>query len=847
MIKNELYLLFEKILLEDNMNNQYLVGYCFEKLNQLFTDTIVSNDEKQQINLYYKNLNKFFLEIVHEILNYKNEIAYNYFKILYVFFQYLELPSRSIGYLSEYRIFAVRTMEVALVLQKYNIEARDILLHEKKHSQEFYINLLRIYQIDFTSKISKNSTQTQEVQILTRSFEWKTEGLGINIGHFDFRLLQSTVKSPWGTGTKKPTLREYLKLDCLGVYQVYNQIPKENKGDGGGGLGVKLIPLDPFPKRVYDEGKIVRLTKESVVNEKNKAKPALIDDNDEKYESVAKSNKRIKSLRIPSKPYGIYDSVQEYNWYITDEKSNETLEYKIEAPKTSSKYKEARLNKSIGHLSAKAHLYLPSRYNIPDVEILCNFLSNIEDKKSYEYKILVTTILLGIDLRQIIAINLKLPEDIRLVNKKFLRVSLTTAYAQTRSNSFFKTTKKYIEFALSGFLVNNFKLIESVLFNKLNKLIEEKKAFYDDATSKAFDGCKTISQLLDFLLNQYGQTTTEEILNKYLDDEIKHQKKYLQKEKKRYPKHITINISTLHLYSFYYYKFFHKESDITYLFLKKKTANIHTKLTYVASPTKIFNITIWLEELSQILNLEYSGTIVYATDSQCSGTNKLLLPQEYKNFLMILSKIKFENKYANLTLIMIYLRYIFCVLLATRKYYFSCDLQQFSKKKMLLFFHEKAKNSYSSKRIVPVTDLGLLYIEKFYRLKDEYNLLSFSPVIVDDAGKEKPMQQENIMEWLHVHKDEMVHQWSLQQYEFIENFITTVVRDFGRHIFASEAHNYMSIDQDYTDAFLNHFYRGTQDQGMYSSFDNQEYFMQARELMNVIQKRYIPYWKEIGA
>jgi len=190
---------------------------------------------------------------------------------------------------------------------------------------------------------------------------------------------------------------------------------------------------------------------------------------------------------------------------------------------------------------------------------------------------------------------------------------------------------------------------------------------------------------------------------------------------------------------------------------------------------------------------------------------------------------------------------VFCVLLATRRYNFSCDLQQFSKRKKLLFIHEKAKNTYSSKRIIPVNELGSLYIEKFYRLKDEYHLYAFSPVIVDDDGNEKPMNQENLMEWLQINKNEIVNQWSIQKYEIIENFVSKVVRDFGRHIFASEAHNSKAIDQDYVDALLNHFYRGTQDQGMYSSFDNQKYFKQVRELMQGVEKKYIPFWKEVGA
>ena len=844
MKKNELYLLLEKILL-DEKKNSFLVNYCFEEYNLLFTNTKITIVEKDQVNLFYNKLNEFFVDFIGEIVSYRKEIAYNYFKIFSNFFQYLKLSNRSEGYLNEYRIFAIRTMELALTLQRHNINARD-LFFDKKKSHEFYYNLLNIFQIDYNSENNKNSYESKEVKIFEKTFKWKLDGLGIYTSDDIFIVIKSTVKAPWGTGKTEPSLREYLKLHYYGVYQVYNQISIEVKRKGKGGLGILLIPLDCFPKQIYTEGKIVWLNRKPENEGKNETILSVTDDKDELFERIAKANKRIKSLNDSTKLYGLADSVKKYNSFIEDESDNKSSEHEIKTPKKSSKYKQILLNKSIGHLSAKNNLYLPSKYNIPDIEMLRAFLSSISSKNSYEFKILIMTILLGIDTHWIISIILKLSEELKLINKKYLRVNLTTAYAQTRNEILFKNTKKYIEFELPILLINYFKQTGEILYEKLYKMIEEEKTFFDKEVTNTFYSCKTITNLLEFLVDQYGKIETERLMNEFVSNEVHQQKKYLQKNKKFFNKYIKIDSRTLHLYSFFFYKLQHKESDIAHLFLKKKTANIHTKLTYVASPTKVLSMTIWIEELARLLELEPNYTSTFDTDTQYSGTNKLILPNKYKEFLMILSKTSFENEYANLTLKMIYIRYVFCILLATRKYNFSCDLQQYSERKKLLFIHEKAKNTYSSKRIIPVTDLGSLYIKKFYRLKYEYNLYAFSPVIVDNDGNEKSMNHKNLMEWLQVYKNDIVNLWSMKEYEIIENFISKVVRDFGRHIFASEANNFRSIDQDYVDAFLNHFFRGTQDQGIYSSFDNREYFRQTRELMRSIEQKYIPYWKEVG-
>jgi len=838
MKSNDLYELFA-----DNLNKdeeyKYLVEYCSNKLKDYKKDKTILPIEKKEIENFYESLNEFYKRYVDEISYHKVQIAYNYFKFLYNFFEYSKLENKlkSESSLPDYRIFAVRTIEVALILQQYNIKTRD-LFFSQENDGEFYKNLLKIYNFDFASDNKKCRTQNYDSKILNEEAKLSEDGLYFQTEEGYTEAIKSMASNRGGYGTENPTLQDYLKLSYDSVYKVYHHIPKEKIGSGGAGVAIKLYPLDPYPKELYNEGKIIRFTKE--LNDNLKEKKHF--NNDEFYEATAKSNRRIMSPSNKLSLYGIKDMVNEYNSFIDDDSAL----HKIKSSKAKSQFKKIQVNKSIGHLSAKSNLYLPSRYNIPYLPMMRDFLSTTANDGSYQYQILISSILLGIEIRQIFAIKLKLSNDFSLVNKEYIRVKLTTAYGMTRSETLFQNTKKDVEFRLPDFLIKIFNRIELKLFENLRKFILEEKKLYGDEVKQKFYALKQASELSDFLMYQYEQDEAEQILDSFLDQEIKQFTRYLQRKRKSFQKTIQIKPRYLHLYSFYYYKTIHKKSDIGHLFLKNKTANIHTVIAYVVASRKMINMTLWVEELAQKLNIVDFTKSEIVIDNEYSGSNKLIEPKEYKTFLSIIGSIKLKNSYANATLQMIYLRYSLAILLGTREYYFSTDSQEYSKRRNILLIHEKAKDIYVSKRIIPITSIGAKYIEKFFALKEQYNLQSFSPVIINDDGSESILNQNSIFEWIKNHENEILEQINFNQYEKINHFIKKVELDFGRHIFASEAHRINMTQQEYVDAFLNHFQRGTQDQGMYSSFDNKEYFLQIRTLMRKIEKKYLPYWKEIN-
>jgi hypothetical protein len=156
----------------------------------------------------------------------------------------------------------------------------------------------------------------------------------------------------------------------------------------------------------------------------------------------------------------------------------------------------------------------------------------------------------------------------------------------------------------------------------------------------------------------------------------------------------------------------------------------------------------------------------------------------------------------------------------------------------ILFLQEKAKNMFSSKREIPLSDRALEIIGWFEKVKQKYVLSSNVPVLLqlEDTGTmtEIQMSQKSIEEYLRLvcgdDKDK----------EFILKFVRTTYLNFGRHVFTSFVSVDSSIPQKYIDAFLGHYSIGTEDQGRYTDFNNADYIATMRDVIKEIERHYFP-------
>lgn len=75
--------------------------------------------------------------------------------------------------------------------------------------------------------------------------------------------------------------------------------------------------------------------------------------------------------------------------------------------------------------------------------------------------------------------------------------------------------------------------------------------------------------------------------------------------------------------------------------------------------------------------------------------------------------------------------------------------------------------------------------------------------------------------------------------------LSNIKLNFGRHVVTSFLSS-TNIDKKYVDSFLNHFKMGTEDQGIYSNFNNQDYINTIMAKIDEIETNYMPSYIKVG-
>jgi len=762
-------------------NEKSLLNILFDKeISKLFKKDKILNNYLNELVKFINNeidLEKIEKEDLIKILNI-------FFNILLVYYKFLSI-NKFVAESSKKKFILshVRILEFAFfVALKRNKIAKQFFLDnyilDKNKQYFFYLkNLDENIKINYFAICKDKKTKQNRIIVGFNKEDCKKYSENNDTSEIIFNSFKSSIKTQSFENIDINDFDHYFHFNDKTIKKFYNyqKIKKITRIDGIGG------------HKEVDR-------KEFVIIEQNQIDDVSFVNNEDIKDSAEEVKIEVKA-RDPKKIMSP----------ILDKNAAKLINSKVlENPKIEldSKYKRYLIGKAISNAIAQKNLNLLN-YKIPEIEILKDFFIFLYKKDKLKADMILLQILLNANLNKLIN---------GFINK----------------NIIFKDQKLYIEYG------NFFSTLkgEVEIFEKTQKT---NRKFYI-----------YISKIMSLILEDFQKNilkkldNSKNILNEIsvLENELN---EFLKQTQKEFNKKIILNMKTLPTLSFFYFKIFKKSLFINMLFTKNIDKNDEARLCYCATTQRLEIYESWILELIdrlEISRIRFKNNISNTTTNSFKietkiGSNKLLKIGYFKNFLLNLEKLFYENdltKEDKLNIQMVYLRYVLGLLLATRDFYNSCNLSNYSKKFKILVLQEKAKNIYMSKRIIPLSKKAIEYIEIFEKIKQQSNIKSDSPILLIN-------KQEKV-----ITKPELQNFFSkFKKYSYVEEilyFINYCRLNFGRHIVTYYfANDY--IKDDYLDAFLGHFKMGSEDQGIYSHFYNKDYINVVISKLEDIEQDYL--------
>lgn len=454
----------------------------------------------------------------------------------------------------------------------------------------------------------------------------------------------------------------------------------------------------------------------------------------------------------------------------------------IKKYKTNSKYKQHLIDKAISLQLTKNSMFLKSSYLFPNIEQLKLFVKELKNILSIERIMLLCSIITGIKIKDLIYAFLDIHSMLDyLSNQKKLKAKIQKdIYALKRTQT-----------------------VEIHLHEEMDTLFNIAYNYFKDQKSEL----------------------TNEIVDKFVEKEIENIKSEFNSSLKAFSKTVKFSFNNLHKCLRFYYNQFHKNSDVNILFHIDVNQSDKAKLSYVQQLDRLLNLETWISEFYTILTNEYIN-LKTIEETKKIGSPFFIESCYFKSFIDELDNLYLKNKdkEIRLNLKMILIRYSLSLLLGTRDFQNSCDLKNYSKRLNILTVQEKAKNIRTAKRIIPISSFAKKIIDLFYETRSEFeNYKSYSPMILSNNMFEN-ITQQSVEKYLK-------NICTKEEQDVILKFIKNCKLNFGRHVFSTIIRNY-SINKDYENEYLGHFYLGNSSLGEYSNFDMKIYYKTIVDFIN---------------
>lgn len=660
-------------------------------------------------------------------------------------------------------------------------------------------------------------------------------------------------------------LDHFFKLDDYYVNEIFNLASSRNIIQGRNSKGL-LGPRIPF--EVYENVNLSRIP----LNELDK----------ELSEESIKENQ----LRINKAQSIIFD--KNHSDLINKDFYDIAVKNDL-----SSRYKRFQISKAISNSITKRNLNLQSDYNLPEFEVFKEFFLKIKEKSissnsienilfisiielsfftALEIKKLIL-VLLGIDSQ----ISYKVKESILKINinkKVFASAIVEEEFSENTKN---QTCEIYLPYDITILWTSTSNTLKRIFYeNFTNKTwleninINKKSLSNEDNANDDFENNISIEYFYKFVEDyrqnkeyyklefiefisifkklhtnsQIKEIEKLQIVDTFLDElyiKIDH---YLDHElkTKENRKRIVLSLHSINRLFLQYFRKYNNCSELNLLFSQSISKNDEARLCYNTEKDRLVTFENAMKDLyTKIYGKKPDVKEQIISNKFWVGSPFYIKPGSFKNFIFEITKIKSDDKIITFNLNMIFIRYGLSILLGTRDYKNSSNLTQYSEELKILLIQEKAKNLYSSKRIIPLCNLALKLISIFNIIKNEYNISSNYPVLINSDQKEEDLNKNNINKFL----DSLDEEIYKKSKDYIKKFIENTKLNYGRHVTTSYLSS-SSLESNYLDAFLNHFKMGKEDQGIYSNFYNLDYIEKIVKRLDEISDLYFPNNIKIG-
>ena len=805
-------------------------------LNTYFDDIKIINIRNEIIDFtnndtfcmkYINNINKFLKKNKIDINANRNDdifkyVVTEYWQNLLNIFKHIKNNSHwSYETMNDYLICATRIEELLIFLCHVNDNyLNEIFFKEIDYSIDCYY----FYLQNIGKEVSEANFDIVKLNKINR----------VSLKEDNFYLSSLNIQPFKGEQFTK--LEYFFKLKDHYVEEIYSLSASNNIIEGRN-------PQGQFGERIAFEV-IDDINIEKIIYEKNEKNLKDISD-ETKKESYLKRRK----IQSPLLDKNVANLINEEFYDL------------IQNNDISSKYKRFKISKAISNSITRENLKLESNYKFPELESIKDFFINKNSNSIYK-KVLLLSFLMGFELKKLLLILLKLDRQVIFsVKKSILKIKINKKIfaAEILDNYVAQDIKKQeCELHLSENLIKLWQEIEReielIFRNKYTdkqyvlNLAEKYEINFDKEELKPL----FVSEESSFIkiIEDLKQKIPKEVLkklesiniaNNLIDDFEKETKEYLKKELKKNNKTLNLSLSAISKLSLHYYKIFNKRSDLHLLYSRSISTNDEARLCYCAIRDRLYNFEEWISSLYELIFSKNEEIISEIETNKWVGSPFYIKNGYYKQFIFELTKIKSNDDIINFNLNMIFIRYSLSLLIATRDYTTSCNLAEYSKKFKILTIQEKAKNVYHSKRLIPLTDRAIRIIDNFYLLKEEFKITSFVPCLVTVEGKEEILNEKNILKFF----DSLDQELYKDTIYFLKSGIKNIKLNFGRHVTTSFLSS-TDLNAEYLDAFLNHFKMGTEDQGIYSNFNNQDYQKQIIKKIEIIEENYLPKFVRIG-